>query len=103
MKLPSNTNNRELAFLSEMLSPAKVPSSIFGLKEDQVPLIIIQHTDGKKFFKPNLEPDHLAARLKAYKVEAQCECNLSVHVLYAQSVPNDNIFYYFRCNWIGGS
>lgn len=36
-------------------------------EEDQVPLIIIQHTDGKKFFKPNLEPDHLAARLKAYK------------------------------------
>ncbi|XP_050896783.1 protein disulfide-isomerase [Lathyrus oleraceus] len=39
----------------------------FGLKEDQVPLIIIRHTDGKKFFKPNLEPDHLATWLKAYK------------------------------------
>lgn len=33
VKLPSNTNNRELAFLSEMLSPAKVPSSILDLRK----------------------------------------------------------------------
>nr|AFK34272.1 unknown [Medicago truncatula] len=39
----------------------------FGLKEDQVPLIIIQHNDGKKFFKPNLELDQLPTWLKAYK------------------------------------
>jgi len=42
----------------------------FGLKEDQVPLIIIQHNDGKKFFKPNLELDQLPTWLKAYKVLA---------------------------------
>lgn len=40
----------------------------FGLKEDQVPLIIVQNTDGKKFFKPNLEADDVPTWLKAYKV-----------------------------------
>ncbi|MED6118637.1 disulfide-isomerase [Stylosanthes scabra] len=39
----------------------------FGLKEEDVPLIIIQHNDGKKFFKPNLEPDHVTTWLKEYK------------------------------------
>ncbi|XP_004502489.3 protein disulfide-isomerase [Cicer arietinum] len=39
----------------------------FGLKEDQVPLIIVQNTDGKKFFKPNLEADDVPTWLKAYK------------------------------------
>ncbi|MED6123471.1 disulfide-isomerase [Stylosanthes scabra] len=39
----------------------------FGLKEEDVPLIIIQHNDGKKFFKPTLEPDHLTTWLKEYK------------------------------------
>ncbi|KAI9107064.1 hypothetical protein K1719_022592 [Acacia pycnantha] len=39
----------------------------FGLKEDQVPLIIIQHNDGKKFLKPNVEPDHVSVWLKDYK------------------------------------
>ncbi|KAL1309876.1 hypothetical protein HN51_052610 [Arachis hypogaea] len=39
----------------------------FGLKEEDVPLIIIQHNDGKKFFKPNVEPDQLTTWLKEYK------------------------------------
>ncbi|QHO29910.1 Protein disulfide-isomerase [Arachis hypogaea] len=39
----------------------------FGLKEEDVPLIIIQHNDGKKFFKPNVEPDQLTTWLKDYK------------------------------------
>nr|DAD39727.1 TPA_asm: hypothetical protein HUJ06_014050 [Nelumbo nucifera] len=38
----------------------------FGLKNDQVPLIIIQNSDGTKFLKPNLEPDHIAPWLKEY-------------------------------------
>lgn len=33
-----------------------------------MPLIIIQHNDGKKFLKPNLEPEHIPAWLKDYKV-----------------------------------
>ncbi|KAF2317199.1 hypothetical protein GH714_016573 [Hevea brasiliensis] len=39
----------------------------FGVKEDQVPLIIIQTNDGQKYLKPNLEPDHIAPWLKEYK------------------------------------
>ena len=40
----------------------------FGLKQDQAPLILIQHNDAKKFFKPNLKPDDIATWLKDYKV-----------------------------------
>ncbi|XP_050896871.1 protein disulfide-isomerase [Lathyrus oleraceus] len=56
-----------ISFLIGDVESSQGAFQYFGLKEDQVPLIIIRHTDGKKFFKPNLEPDHLAAWLKAYK------------------------------------
>ncbi|KAL1214700.1 Protein disulfide-isomerase [Cardamine amara subsp. amara] len=39
----------------------------FGLRSDQVPLIIIQNKDGDKFMKPNLEPDQLALWVKDFK------------------------------------
>ncbi|CAK9142927.1 unnamed protein product [Ilex paraguariensis] len=38
----------------------------FGLKDDQVPLIIIQTNDGQKYLKPNIEPDHIASWVKEY-------------------------------------
>ena len=40
----------------------------FGLKEDQVPLIVIQTTDGQKYLKENLVSDQIAPWLKEYKV-----------------------------------
>ena len=40
----------------------------FGLKDDQVPLIVIQTNDGQKYLKPNLEPDHIAPWVKEYQV-----------------------------------
>lgn len=40
----------------------------FGLKEDQVPLIVIQTTDGQKYLKANLVSDEIAPWLKEYKV-----------------------------------
>lgn len=40
----------------------------FGLKEDQVPLIVVQTNDGKKYLKPNLQPDEIAPWVKEYKV-----------------------------------
>lgn len=56
-----------ISFLVGDVEASQGAFQYFGLKEDDVPLIIIQHNDGKKFFKPNLEPDHIAAWLKAYK------------------------------------
>lgn len=40
----------------------------FGIKDEQVPLIIIQNNDGEKFIKPNLEPDQIASWVKDFKV-----------------------------------
>jgi hypothetical protein len=40
----------------------------FGLKEDQVPLIVLQQNDGVKYLNPNLEPDQIIPWLKDYKV-----------------------------------
>ncbi|XP_057490551.1 protein disulfide-isomerase-like [Actinidia eriantha] len=39
----------------------------FGLKEDQVPVIVIQTNNGQKYIKPNLEPDQIASWVKEYK------------------------------------
>uniref|UniRef100_A0A2C9U1I9 Protein disulfide-isomerase n=1 Tax=Manihot esculenta TaxID=3983 RepID=A0A2C9U1I9_MANES len=39
----------------------------FGVKEDQVPLIIIQTNDGQKYLKAKLEPDHIAPWVKEYQ------------------------------------
>ncbi|KAL5204626.1 hypothetical protein ABZP36_009497 [Zizania latifolia] len=38
----------------------------FGLKEDQVPLILIQESDSKKFLKSQVEPDQIVSWLKEY-------------------------------------
>lgn len=40
----------------------------FGIKDDQVPVIIIQTNDGEKFLKPNVEPDQIASWVKDFKV-----------------------------------
>ncbi|XP_010538989.1 PREDICTED: protein disulfide-isomerase-like [Tarenaya hassleriana] len=39
----------------------------FGLRSEQVPLIIIQKKDGEKYLKPNLEPDQLSSWVKDFK------------------------------------
>ncbi|KAK4276721.1 hypothetical protein QN277_014838 [Acacia crassicarpa] len=56
-----------ISFLVGDVEASQGAFQYFGLKEDQVPLIIIQHNDGKKFLKPNVEPDHVSAWLKDYK------------------------------------
>ncbi|KAI4337828.1 hypothetical protein L6164_016198 [Bauhinia variegata] len=56
-----------ISFLIGDLEASQGAFQYFGLKEDQVPLIIVQHNDGKKFLKPNLEADHIPTWLKAYK------------------------------------
>ncbi|KAF7829820.1 protein disulfide-isomerase [Senna tora] len=56
-----------ISFLVGDVEASQGAFQYFGLKEDQVPLIIIQHNDGTKFLKPNLEPEHIPAWLKDYK------------------------------------
>ncbi|KAK2659474.1 hypothetical protein Ddye_006007 [Dipteronia dyeriana] len=56
-----------ISFLLGDLEASQGAFQYFGLKEDQVPLIVIQTDDGQKYLKPNLEPDHLAPWVKEFK------------------------------------
>ncbi|KAK3230630.1 hypothetical protein Dsin_002511 [Dipteronia sinensis] len=56
-----------ISFLLGDLEASQGAFQYFGLKEDQVPLIVIQTNDGQKYMKPNLEPDHLAPWVKEFK------------------------------------
>ncbi|CAB4266912.1 unnamed protein product [Prunus armeniaca] len=60
-------NKEGISFLIGDLEASQGAFQYFGLKEDQVPLIIIQTNDGKKFLKPNVEPDHIIAWVQEYK------------------------------------
>ncbi|KAF3954177.1 hypothetical protein CMV_020443 [Castanea mollissima] len=57
-----------ISFLIGDLDASQGAFQYFGLSEDQVPLIIIQNDNGQKYLKANLEPDHIAPWVKAYKV-----------------------------------
>lgn len=54
-------------FLLGDLEASQGAFQYFGLKDDQVPLIVIQTNDGQKYLKPNLEPDHIAPWVKEYQ------------------------------------
>ncbi|XP_009351078.2 protein disulfide-isomerase [Pyrus x bretschneideri] len=56
-----------ISFLIGDLEASQGAFQYFGLKEDQVPLIIIQTPGGQKFLKPNLQPDHITSWVKEYK------------------------------------
>ncbi|CDP10927.1 unnamed protein product [Coffea canephora] len=56
-----------IAFLLGDLEASQGAFQYFGLKEDQVPLIVIQTNDGEKYLKTHLEPDHIASWVKDYK------------------------------------
>ncbi|TKY56132.1 disulfide-isomerase protein [Spatholobus suberectus] len=56
-----------ISFLVGDIEASQVAFQYFGLEENQVPLIVIQHNDGKKFLKTNLEPDQIATWLTAFK------------------------------------
>lgn len=55
-----------ISFLLGDLEASQGAFQYFGLKEDQVPLIVIQKNDGQKYLKTNLEPDQIAPWLKDY-------------------------------------
>ncbi|KAI6689413.1 hypothetical protein NL676_026241 [Syzygium grande] len=56
-----------ISFLMGDLEAGQGAFQYFGLKEDQVPLIVVQTNDGKKYLKPNLQPDEIAPWVKEYK------------------------------------
>ncbi|KAL8485638.1 hypothetical protein ACS0TY_027794 [Phlomoides rotata] len=57
----------DLSFLLGDVEASQGAFQYFGLKEEQVPLIIIQTTGGEKYLKPNVELDQIASWMKDYK------------------------------------
>ncbi|KAL6497253.1 Thioredoxin-like domain [Orobanche gracilis] len=56
-----------LSFLMGDTEASKSALQYFGLKEEQVPLIFIQTSDGGKYLKQNIEPDQIASWVKDFK------------------------------------
>ncbi|XVE60312.1 hypothetical protein DITRI_Ditri05aG0118500 [Diplodiscus trichospermus] len=56
-----------IGFLLGDVEASQAAFQYFGVQESQVPLIIIQNTDGKKYLKANLEADQIAPWVKDYK------------------------------------
>ncbi|KAL0360251.1 UNVERIFIED_CONTAM: protein disulfide-isomerase [Sesamum radiatum] len=59
---------KDLSFLMGDIEASQGAFQYFGVKEEQVPLIIIQTNDGQKYLKPNVEPDQIASWVKDFKV-----------------------------------
>ncbi|CAA2999828.1 disulfide-isomerase-like [Olea europaea subsp. europaea] len=55
-----------ISFLLGDLEASERAFEFFGLKEDQVPLLVIQKPDGEKYLKANIEPAQIAPWLKDY-------------------------------------
>ncbi|XP_073003745.1 protein disulfide-isomerase-like isoform X1 [Typha latifolia] len=58
---------KNISFLIGDRDASRGALQFFGLKEDQVPVIVIQENDGQKYLKPNLEPIEIVSWLKEYK------------------------------------
>ncbi|XP_019182285.1 PREDICTED: protein disulfide-isomerase-like [Ipomoea nil] len=56
-----------ISFLIGDVEASQGAFQFFGLKDDQVPLVVIQTNDGRKYLKPNLEPDHIAPWVKQFE------------------------------------
>ncbi|KAI8531353.1 hypothetical protein RHMOL_Rhmol11G0129900 [Rhododendron molle] len=56
-----------ISFLMGDVEASQGAFQYFGLKEDQVPLIVIQTSDGQKYLKPNLGPDQISLWVKEYE------------------------------------
>ncbi|OAY83250.1 protein disulfide-isomerase-like [Ananas comosus] len=57
---------KNINFLIGDLDASEGAFQFFGLKKEQVPLIIVQENERTKYLKPNLEPEHIALWLKEY-------------------------------------
>ncbi|GER37736.1 protein disulfide-isomerase [Striga asiatica] len=58
---------KNLSFLIGDIEASQGAFQYFGLKDEQVPLIVIQTNDGEKYLKPNVEPDQIASWVKDFK------------------------------------
>lgn len=58
---------KEISFLLGDVEASQGAFQFFGVSEEQVPLIIIQTHDGKKYLKPNVELDQIAVWIKDFK------------------------------------
>ncbi|KAG8091074.1 hypothetical protein GUJ93_ZPchr0011g28435 [Zizania palustris] len=58
--------DKEIKFLIGDIEASQAAFQYFGLKEDQVPLILIQDGNSKKFLKSQVEPDQIVSWLKEY-------------------------------------
>ncbi|KAK4490118.1 hypothetical protein RD792_000775 [Penstemon davidsonii] len=65
--LAQQYKGKDLSFLLGDIEASQGAFQYFGLKEEQVPLIIIQTNDGQKYLKPNVEPDQIASWVKDFK------------------------------------
>ncbi|KAI0494393.1 hypothetical protein KFK09_024529 [Dendrobium nobile] len=66
LEVAENYKGKKLSFLLGDIKASEGAFQYFGLEESQVPLIILQENDGKKYLKPNLEPDQIATWLREY-------------------------------------
>ncbi|PKU87257.1 Protein disulfide-isomerase [Dendrobium catenatum] len=66
LEVAENYKGKKMSFLLGDIKASEGAFQYFGLVESQVPLIILQENDGKKYLKPNLEPDQIATWLREY-------------------------------------
>ncbi|XP_010539655.1 PREDICTED: protein disulfide isomerase-like 1-1 [Tarenaya hassleriana] len=106
-----------LSFLMGDAEASKGAFQYFGIEESQIPLIVIQTADGKKYLKANLEVDQIESWVKDYKdgkVEAYrksqpvpTENNEPVKVVVADSIDDmvfnsgKNVLLEFYAPWCG--
>ncbi|KAL9687692.1 hypothetical protein QQ045_032099 [Rhodiola kirilowii] len=66
-EVASELQENGISFLMGDLEASQGAFQYFGLKEEQVPLIIIQTNDGQKYLKPNVELDQIATWVMEFK------------------------------------
>ncbi|KAK9750364.1 hypothetical protein RND81_02G191200 [Saponaria officinalis] len=76
--------SKGISFLLGDLDASKGALQYFGVREDQVPLIIVQTNDGKKYLKPQVQPDQIISWIKDYS-----EGKVSAYVK-SEPIPESN-------------
>lgn len=109
--------SKGISFLLGDLDASQGALQYFGVKEEQVPLMIIETNDGTKYLKPQLKPDQIESWMKDYsegkvaayvKSEPIPESNSEpVKVVVADTLQDmvfnsgKNVFLEFYAPWCG--